>query len=409
MYIKRTVEKQILTLSEKFPVVLVTGARQVGKSTMLNHIKEPNRKYVSLDDLAARSLAIEDPKLFLETYSYPIIIDEIQRVPSLFIAIKQVVDELALLGKPNKGLYWLTGSQQFSMMKNVSDSLVGRVAIVNMASLSQNEILQRESEIFSLDLMKLKERSEKYESLGVEDVYKMIFNGGMPALLNKDKFSREQYFKEYVNTYLVRDVRDFTRVGDLMTFQLFLEYIAARTATPIVYSTAAKELGVSTPTIKSWTSILEALGVIYLLYPYHSNITKRLVKAPKVYFLDTGLCSYLTRWPSAEVLQKGAMSGAILETFVVSEIVKNYYNFGKRFDFFYYRDFDQKEIDLVFTDAISITPVEIKKNINPLHADKHFSVLNKFNLNINPGIILSLAKDFMPLNRNTYICPISII
>lgn len=406
MYINRAAEGKVLSLTKQYPVVLVCGARQVGKSTMLNHIKEKNRKYVSLDDINARSLAVEDPELFIQTYGYPVVIDEIQRAPMLFIAIKKIVDGLALEGKDNKGLFWLTGSQQFSMMKNISDALAGRVAIINLSGFSMREISAAPSSMFDPDIEQLKKRATTGKNKNINEVYEAIFNGGMPRLIT-EKLNRDDYYSNYINTYLERDVRELSQVGNLLSFQNLLAYLAARTGQELNYADAATAIGVSAPTIKSWISILEISGIIYLLQPFYSNMTKRLIKSPKLYFMDTGLCAYLAKWPSAKVLNEGAMSGAYLETFAVSEIVKSFYGAGKKPNFYYYRDFDQKEIDLIFEDADSLTPVEVKKSSYPTGADKQFKLLQKYKLKINPGIILCLTNDLVPLNRGAWLYPIS--
>ncbi len=405
MYIKRGLEKKVLEMSKQYPVVLVCGARQVGKSTMLNHIKETDRKYVSLDDFSARTLALKDPELFLETYGTPILIDEIQRVPDLLLAIKNVVDRYAIDGKDNKGLFWLTGSQQFQMMKGVSESLSGRVALLNLSGFSMREIDGNAVEIFSPTKEDLTRRADIIGK-DIKGVYQRIFDGGMPRLLT-EKLDRESFYSNYVNTYLERDVRELSQVGNLILFHNLLVYLSARTAQELNYADAAKTIGVSAPTIKNWVSILETSGIIFLLKPYSNNLTKRLVKTPKLYFLDTGLCAYLAKWPTSEVLETGAMSGAYLETFVVSEIVKNFYANGKTPDFYYYRDFDQKEIDLLFVDAEKIVPVEIKKSSYPTDANKNFGVIDKFKLKSDFGLVLCLCKDFVPINREVWLYPIS--
>jgi predicted AAA+ superfamily ATPase len=406
MYINRTVEGKVLSLSKQYPVVLVCGARQVGKSTMLNHIKEKDRKYVSLDDINARSLAIQDPELFIQTYGYPIIIDEIQRAPMLFLAIKKIIDGRSLEEKDNKGLFWLTGSQQFSMMKNISESLAGRVAVINLAGFSMREISDSPANVFDPDIEQLKERASTGKYKDINEIYDAIFNGGMPRLIT-EKLNREDYYSNYINTYLERDVRELSQVGNLLAFQNLLVYLAARTGQELNFADAATAIGVSAPTVKSWISILEISGIIFLLQPYYSNLTKRLVKSSKLYFMDTGLCAYLAKWPTAKVLSEGAMSGAFLETFVVSEIVKSFYGAGKKPNLYYYRDFDQKEIDLIFEDAESLTPIEVKKGSYPKGADKQFKLLQKFNLRINAGIILCLTDEFVPLNREAWLYPIS--
>lgn len=407
MYIQRAIESTVLKASQQYPVVLVCGQRQVGKSTMLNHIKEPTRRYVSFDDRAARRLAETDPVLFFETYGYPILIDEFQKVPSILETIKDIVDRLGYEGKENNGLFWLTGSQKFKMMKGVAESLAGRVAVFEMSSLSMQELEGNIHGCFVPEVEALKK--VKFPSLNVSEVYQRIFRGGMPRLVTID-IDRDRYYADYVNTYLERDVKDLAQVGKLNEFYDFLVYMAARTGQELKYEDIAKRIGISAPTAKAWVGILERSGIIFLLHPYHSNITNRLVKIPKVYFMDTGLAAYLCRWPNAETLQNGNMDGAFLETFVVSEIVKSYYNAGKStHDLYYYRDIDQKEIDLVILGPNSIYPLEVKKSSDPNNADKNFNVLSKFGLEVRPGIVLCLSDEMKPLNRSCYLVPVTSI
>ena len=407
MYIQRAIESTVLKASQQYPVILVCGQRQVGKSTMLNHIKEPTRRYVSFDDRAARRLAETDPVLFFETYGYPILIDEFQKVPSILETIKDIVDRLGYEGKENNGLFWLTGSQKFKMMKGVAESLAGRVAVFEMSSLSIQELEGNIHGCFVPEVEALKK--VKFPSLNVSEVYQRIFRGGMPRLVTTD-IDRDRYYADYVNTYLERDVKDLAQVGKLNEFYDFLVYMAARTGQELKYEDIAKRIGISAPTAKAWVGILERSGIIFLLHPYHSNITNRLVKIPKVYFMDTGLAAYLCRWPNAETLQNGNMDGAFLETFVVSEIVKSYYNAGKStHDLYYYRDIDQKEIDLVVLGPNSIYPLEAKKSSDPNNADKNFNALSKFGLEVRPGVVLCLCDEVKPLNRSCYLVPVTSI
>ncbi len=405
MYIHRGLEEKVLSLSKQYPVVMVCGARQVGKSTMLNKIKGSSARYVTLDDFPARTLAKQDPELFLETYGTPIIIDEIQRVPDLLLAIKNKVDRLKLQGLDNKGLFFLTGSQQFHLMKGVSESLAGRVAVLNLTGFSMREIEGAKTSAFSPKIELLREK-DTAQHKDINELYKIIFNGGMPGLL-VEKLERESFYTNYINTYIERDIRELSQVGDLQVFHDFLVYLSARTSQELNYSQIANDIGISVPTAKNWVSILVASGIVFLLQPYANNLSKRLLKTPKLYFLDTGLCAYLTKWNSPEVLEAGAMSGAFLETFVVSEIVKSYYENGKTPDFYYYRDYEQREIDLIFEDAETLIPVEIKKNSYPSKADKNFGCLEKFKKKVGSGVVLCLCKEMLPLNRNVFIFPIS--
>jgi len=413
MYIKRTDEDLIKDVSKKFAVLILTGPRQVGKSTTLLHLKPDNMKYVTLDDFSARKLAVEDPKYFLETYGTPLLIDEIQYAPNLLSFIKIKVDEYKFNNlknnKDNEAIYWLTGSQQFKVMKNISESLAGRAAIININSLSFNEINRLDDSLFSpviSDIQK-KKMTKIYNS---KDIFHRIFMGGMPSIV-VDESIRDMYFSSYINTYIERDVKEIVNVGKSLDFFNFLQYIAARTAQEINYSTISKEIGVDAKTIKSWISILEASGIIFLLEPYSTNKSNRLIKSKKLYFMDTGFCTYLAKYPNEETLENGALSGAIFETFVVTEIIKNLINHGvdPTINLFYYRDNNQKEIDLLYVQADSIYPIEIKKGVYPNHPDKNFNALNKYNLNIKPGLVICLTDKLMPINKDCWLCPVSLI
>ncbi len=408
MYIKRHLEAQILEASKYYPVVMVCGQRQVGKSTMLNHLREEGRRYVTLDDLHARRLAREDPALFFETYGFPLLIDEFQRVPSLLLEMKRLVDQAALQGEDAGGRYWLTGSQKFAMMKGVADSLAGRVAVFDLAGISAAELEGRPEGLFSPEISALKERLEhcKEKNLGV--LFEQIFRGGMPKLLTT-KLDRDRFYMDYVNTYIERDIQDLAQVGKLGAFYDFLVFVAARTAQELRYDEIANAVGISAPTAKAWVSILERSGVVYLLRPYFSNVSKRLIKTPKLYFMDTGLAAYLCRWPNAETLENGAANGAFLETYVVSELVKSYYNAGKRPDLYFYRDVDKREIDLLILEGNRVFPIEIKKSKAPAHPDKNFGVLDKFSLEVQPGVVLCMSDAILPYNRQTWLVPVSVL
>lgn len=388
---------------------MVCGQRQVGKSTMLNHLKEDNRRYVSFDDRNARRLAHEDPELFFETYGYPILIDEFQKEPTILETIKSIVDKLAYEGKGNNGLFWLTGSQKFEMMKNVSESLAGRITIYDMSSLSSREINGYEGKLFDPSIEALKEEGKKINAVSISDIYERIFMGGMPKIV-VDKVEREKYYSNYVETYLERDVRSMEGVGKLDDFYNFLVFMAARTGQELVYDDISRQIGVSANTIKSWISILEKSGIIYMLRPFTLKVSDSLIKRPKVYFMDTGLACYLCRWPNSEILQNGNMDGAILETYVVSELVKSYINAGKSTNnLYYYRDKDKKKIDVLIVEGNDIYPIEIKKSKEPNHPDKNFEVLSKSNMNVKTGIVLCMSDEVIPYNRQCYYVPISLI
>lgn len=412
MYIKRTIEETINKVAEEFPVIVISGARQVGKSTMLQMIKDENMNYVTLDDLDARNLALSDPKYFLEQHSYPLLIDEIQYAPNLLPYIKMIVDEERFKSLKNdtktKSLFWLTGSQQFKVMKEVSESLAGRAGVLNLYSLSNSEINISDSKLFLPKLEELKKRVIKeYES---NEIFNRIYNGGMPSIVT-GTVERNNYFSSYINTYIERDVRQLLNVGKTIEFYNFMQYIAVRTAQELNYTTIAKEIGVDSKTIKNWISMLEASGIIYLLQPFSSNLSNRIIKSPKLYFMDTGLCAYLAKYPNPETLEVGALSGAIFETFVVSEIIKNFTNHGvdPKMNLYYYRDKDQKEVDLLYLEGDTIYPIEIKKGISPNNPDKNFNVLNKFSTDVAPGVVICMTNKLQPINRSCWLCPVSLI
>lgn len=405
MYIARHIEEQILKASEFYPVVMVCGQRQVGKSTMLNHIRESGRRYVTLDDGNARRLAETDPALFFETYGYPLLIDEFQRVPSILLEMKKIIDQKAMDGEDNNGMYWLTGSQKFRMMQGVSESLAGRIAVFDLAGLSAAEIEERPTGAFHPDPESLRERLQYSRKKNIHQIYEDIFRGGMPRLRTAP-IERDRYYMDYVNTYIERDIKDLAQVGKLNAFYDFLVFMAARTAQELKYEEIAGAIGISAPTAKAWVSILERSGVIFLLRPYYSNISKRLIKTPKMYFMDTGLAAYLCRWPSPETLESGAMDGAFFETYVVSEIIKSLFNAGRPVDLFYYRDIDKKEINLLIAEGDKLYPIEIKKGKEPSQPGRNFSVLKKFKMDIQPGIILCMSDDMIPYNREIWYYPV---
>ena len=408
MYIRRTLEQTFLEANAYYPVLALCGQRQVGKSTMLNAIKEKDRRYVTLDDRNALRLAESDPELFFETYGSKLIIDEFQRSPSLLLEIKKIVDKKALAGEDNNGMFWLTGSQQFRMMKNLSETLAGRVGVFSFSSFAQSELSGFHRPVFSANVAELKSRKPTESLRTVHDVYERIFMGGMPKL-NASRIPRDRFFMDYINTYLERDIHDLEQVGKLTEFYNFLVFMAARTGQELKYDEIAKNVGVSAPTAKAWVSILERSGIIFILHPYYTNITNRLVKTPKVYFLDTGLASYLCRWPTSETLESGAMSGAFFETFVISEIVKSYYNTGTDLNLYYYRDIDKKEVDLLIASADGITPIEIKKAKSPSDADKNFCALKKLSAPIKTALVICMADELLPYSRDVWLCPVSLI
>jgi len=406
MYIKRTTEEIILNISSSFPVVLLTGPRQVGKTTMLKKLGGDERSYVSLDDPMVRELATSDPALFLQRYTPPLLIDEIQYAPQLLPHIKMIVD-----AERKNGQFWLTGSQMFHLMKGVSESLAGRVGIVNLLGLSHAEIMgkshQRE---FIPHTDVIKNKIKKANHIDLRTVYGEIYKGGMPAVIVDNNMNTDIFFSSYVQTYLQRDIKDLTQVGDELAFFRFLCAVAARTAQEVNYAALASDTGISEPTAKQWLSILVSSGIVYLLEPYFNNTLKRLLKRPKMYFLDTGLCAYLTKWTSAETLEAGAMSGAFFETWVVTEIIKSYYFQGKRPPLCYYRDKDQREIDLLIIEDHKVYPIEIKKSANPgRDSIKHFAVLEKTQLEIAGGGVICMCNDLTPIDAHYWFIPVKLL
>lgn len=414
MYINRTIEKTIINLSDMFPIILVTGPRQAGKTTLLQKIAEKGRKYVTLDDPDVRYLAKHDPALFMQRYTPPVLIDEIQYATELLPYLKIHADT-----SKRKGDIWITGSQVFKLMKNVSESLAGRVGIVNLLGLSDAEIYGYQNEPFSTEPERLMKRIDTVKARNLNEIYARIFKGSMPALYADETINWEIYYRSYIDTYLQRDIRDLAQVADEMDFYHFMTVVAAHTAKPIVYEELASASGISAPTAKKWLSILVSSQVIALVQPYYNNALKRVVKMPLMHFLDTGLAAYLLKWGNPETLEKGAMSGAFFESYVFSEIYKSYLNAGKEPPLFYYRDKDQKEIDLLIYQNGTLFPIEIKKAASPgKTAIKNFKVLNavqypekfgnisELKTNIGYGNVICMSQDLLPLDEKNWYVPV---
>lgn len=417
MLIKRNIEKLIEKCSKEFACITIYGARQVGKSTVLEMIFEDKYEKVTLDDIRLKNLATNNPKLFLENYGWPLIIDEIQKAPELLPEIKIIIDKQKSYWNKNnlpyELMFILTGSNQFELQEAVSESLAGRTAILNMSSLSNNEIkANKSSSVFNpnIEILKEKEKIYKPKYRLRKEIFEDIFKGGMPEYIARNT-DRDIFFSSYINTYLEKDVRKLISSENEATFLRFLEYISLRTACQIDYSDIANAIGIDVRTVKRWISILSTSGIITLLKPYLKNVSDRIIKSPKLYFMDTGLCAYLCKWPNAEMLEKGVMSGAFYETYIVSEIIKSYYNNSAHFNLplYYYRDKDQKEIDLIVETVEGIYPIEIKKGINPVSSNKNFKILEKYNKPILKGLIIDSCEKILPINENVYYCPITLI
>lgn len=402
-YIHRTLERKFLHMSSFFKAVLVTGARQVGKTTMLRHLaKGQNRTYVSLDHLMTRNLAQSDPVLFFQTYKPPIIIDEIQKAPQLFEQIKIICDE-----SDEPGLFWLTGSRQFHMMKNIKESLAGRVGILELYSLSKNEI---DNIIFpnTLDfsLPCLLERQKYTKKNNIVDIYEHIWRGGMPQVLTADAEQCQEYYNSYIDTYLMRDVSEAGGITDVSRFQKFIMACAALTSEQVNYKTLADAAEISQPTAKEWLHILQGLGIIYLLQPYANNALKRLAKTSKLYFCDTGLCAYLSMWLTRDTLMNGAASGRFFENFVIMELVKHYSYAKEKANLTYYRDANAKEIDVIVESGQQIHPLEIKKSASPNSREvKKYELLDKSTLERGSGGIICMCENVIPIDNNNCFIP----
>jgi len=402
-------EKPVMELNEQYPVLLLTGPRQVGKTTMLEHLIEvegKGRKKVSLDDLTLRELAKTDPKMFFQLYQPPLLIDEVQYAPELFPYIKIMVDE-----RHQPGDFWLTGSQLFKMMEGVQESLAGRVALLHLSPLSQSEIMKRPPEPpFSLELPLLSERQNGRQMLNTPEVFQRIHQGGMPALVTGTYSNASIFYSSYIDTYMERDVRRLSNDIDSLKFLRFLRSVAARASQQVNYKGIADDAEIDQTTAKNWLHVLEALGIIFLLEPYSNNVLKRTVSTPKLYFYDSGIVCYLTRWSSPETAMEGAMSGALLENYTVAEIIKTYQNAGQEPFLYYYRDKDAREIDLILERDGKLFPIEIKKMASPpKKLTKVFDLIDKSPLQRGTGAILCMADQLGAFDQNNLIVPISLI
>lgn len=407
-YISRHMENKILELSKSYSAILLTGPRQAGKTTMLRSLAEKEnigREYVSLDDLNIRDMAKNDPALFLQLHKPPVLIDEVQYAPELFTYIKIHIDE-----HHNPGDFWMTGSQIFRLMHGVQESLAGRVALLHMSPMSQREIINAPCVPFYVDFEKLSSESKKITAVTTPEMFERIWKGSMPGIISGQYTDRNIYYSSYISTYVERDMREFSGNIDALKFNRFITAAAARTSQLLNYKALADDADIDMITAKAWVNILETLGIIFLLHPYSNNVLKRTIKTPKLYFYDTGLVCYLTKWSSPEITESGAMNGALLENFAVSEIMKGYQNAGLEPYLYFYRDRDTKEIDVIIEGDGKIYPLEIKKTATP---DKRiirtFGVIDKAPLEIGTGAVLCMAEQFGAFDRNNLIVPIWMI
>lgn len=418
-YVTRTIEKSLNSMIGNFPVIMITGPRQVGKTTVLNHLLESSSQkinYVTLDNLLLRAQAIEDPELFLRSYDTPLIIDEFQYAPNLLTYIKIKVDEArknAMFGSKEEvgTLYYLTGSQIFKTLDNVSESLAGRLGILDLYGFSEREINNKKESIFIPDINILKKK-EKLDTKNIDKIYGRIINGSYPEVINNQGTTREQFYESYIRTYIERDIRKLINIKDENKFLKFISSLAVRTSQEYNAMDIARDIEIDSKTVDEWISILKNTHLIYMLNSYSNNDLQKVIKRPKIYFMDTGLACYLAGYVNATTLEKSAFNGAIFETYIISEIVKSYTNNGvdpsKRL--YYYRDQNQKEIDLLVKYEDTIYPVEIKKSANPgKNALKNFDVVNKFEMEKGNGIVLCMMKDIIAIDDNNYYVPIEYI
>lgn len=420
MYIERAAEDLVRRYSEHFKVVVVTGPRQVGKTTMLKHLMEEDavdgveRSYVTLDSTAVLTAAKEDPALFLQRYHPPVLIDEIQKAPELLPYIKEIVD-----ASPENGTVWLTGSQPFHLMKRVSESLAGRAGVIEMLGLSNAEIEGIPTEPFDPSPEYFTRRVSMTRQIGVNEVYESIHAGSLPGIRALPEDMHAAGYESYIDTYLMRDIRDLAQVGDQLRFRRFMEACAALTGRPVVYAELARIADIDEKTAKTWLSLLVGSYIVCVVRPYSNNLIKRLNKRPVMHFLDTGLAAHLAGWSSAKVLESGAMSGSIFETYAFGEVYKSFVNSGQRPPLFFFRTNDKKEVDILLDRDGALFPVEVKKTASPtkkdarnmgaldaVAADDVPSDLAAFKREIGCGCVLCLAGDTFPVSSRAWAFPV---
>jgi predicted AAA+ superfamily ATPase len=405
VYIHRHLDNAVRLCAKMFPALIVTGARQVGKTTLLRKVN-PRTPYITMDDPVQFHAAADDPGNFFKVNPPPLVVDEIQYTPNLFPYIKMLADNS---GK--KGLFFLSGSQQFHLMKNVSESLAGRIGILNLLGLSRREIQGADfRKPFLPSAEYLEARKRTAVPLTHKEIWTAIHQGSLPEM-QRSGMNWEIFYAAYVKSYLERDVRELTKIGDELTFLKFMSAAASNTGNLLNYASIAHDIGVSLPTVERWISILSASNIIYLLPPYHNNIRKRALKTPKLYFLDTGLAAYLTRWNNPEVLEHGASAGAFFETWVIAEIIKSYANAGKEPPLYFYRDKEQNEIDLLIHENGVLYPLEIKKRATPKKDDiKAFRILEDIpEITRGPGGLICLYDRITPLGEKDRVIPLEYI
>ena len=410
--IKRTIYPQIVKAIQNRPVVLITGARQVGKSTLCKKIiQDYNFNYVSLDDIRERQMALNDPEMFLQIHKWPLIIDEVQYAPKLFEVIESLVNKEKIETGKNYGMFVLTGSQTYNLMEGVSESMAGRASIIKMSPLSKSEINQVVEKPFTINLEENFKRTSVYQ-INVDELYESIVKGFYPELYDNENLDSNHYYSDYIDTYINKDVSQIINLKDKLKFQNFMEVLASLTGEELVYDSIAKTIGMSVMTIQSWVSVLVAADIIYLLRPYNENsVLKRVVKRPKIYFKDTGLACYLSRLNNKDVLKTSRFNGRFVETYIINEIMKSYLNNGKTPNFFYYRDSDQKEIDLIILDEGKLNLIECKSGVSFKLSDVNsFETLKKkTNYQVDKCCIICNTPKLYSLKKDVLVLPLSAI
>ena len=402
MDITRTIGPTIKRISKGFPVLLLTGMRQIGKTHLLEKIRETRRQYVSLDFPAERNLARNNPDLFLQRFKPPLLIDEAQYAPELFTYIKIYVDT-----HKQNGLFWLTGSQKFNLMQGIQESLAGRVAILDMLGFSWREIAGKPESRPFLPPKTIKQPSEESGAMNLMDLYKVIWEGAFPRVVVNNGKNRDVFYRSYLQTYIERDIKDYQDIDDNIRFYRFIRAAAVRTGNLINYADLARDADIDVRTAKKWLAALERSCLVKLLYPYYVNVTKRLIKTPKLYFMDTGLCSFLGGFDTPKSLEAGYLSGSILETWAFIEIMKSYWHNGEDPQIYFYRDADQREIDFVIEKNMTLYPIEVKKTSAPTaDSARQFVHLQKLKKPVGMGTVLCLHPSPLPLNKDAVALPI---